>query len=116
MRTDNNRELPCRSVSLIDVVVPIAVAIIIIAVSVYLFSAYCHRPPSRSLRFSTDDLSESPHHFVSDTDLEQILHISLNLGLEVIILSACLIKDRLCKYVTIISSMHEIDPFKDRPK
>ena len=31
------------SVSWIDIVVPIVVAIIIIAISIYLFSAYCHR-------------------------------------------------------------------------
>lgn len=92
------------SVSWIDVVGPIAVAIIIIAVNIYLFSPTATVPtPLRSLRFCKGNLSDGPHHFVSDTDLEQILLFSLNLGLGVIKLEPlCDQRPRLCKYATII--------------
>lgn len=49
------------SVSWIDVVVPIAVALIIIAVSIYLFSAYCHRNhPFTQLRRKASGMQSFP--------------------------------------------------------
>ena len=70
------------SVSWIDVVEPIFVAIFIIAV-IYLFSASCHRTPFTQLRRKVLGMrsSEDPRIFVQVLAWSQILLIPLGLGL-----------------------------------